>query len=306
MSVYLADPADPIAQTYARIFPGMFAPLDQMPESLREHIRYPEDIFAIQASMFATYHMTQTAVFYNREDQWEIPAVDDAGDGGAMQPYYTIMRLPGEAESEFIQMLPFTPRNRDNLSAWLAARSDGEHYGTLRLFQFPKQKVIFGPRQVVARINQDQAISPQITLWNQQGSQVIWGTLMVIPIEESLIYVRPLYLRASGGRIPELTRVIVAHQNQIVMEPTLDAALARLFRTGAGAPPPQEVPSALPEPSSAGTQPGAPPATDNFGRLAAEARAHYERAIQAQRAGDWATYGEEIKRLGEALEKMKR
>src|SRR3989338_58598 len=139
------------------------------------------------------------------------------------------MRLPGEAEPEFIQMLPFTPRGRDNLAAWLAARSDGEHYGTLRVFQFPKQKVIFGPRQVVARISQDQVISPQIPLWNQQGSQVIWGTLMVIPIEESLIYVRPLYLRASGGRIPELTRVIVAYQNQIVMEETLDAGLARLF-----------------------------------------------------------------------------
>ncbi len=217
-TVYLADAADPIAATYARIFPGLFEPLDQMPASLREHVRYPEDIFAIQASVFATYHMTQPAVFYNREDQWEIPVIEDTGDAGPMQPYYTIMRLPGEAEPEFIQMLPFTPRNRDNLAAWLVARSDGEHYGTLRVFQFPKQKVIFGPRQVVARISQDQTISPQITLWNQQGSQVIWGTLMVIPIEESLIYVRPLYLRASGGRIPELTRVIVAYQNQIVME----------------------------------------------------------------------------------------
>src|SRR3989338_6912958 len=151
------------------------------------------------------------------------------------------MRLPGEAEPEFIQMLPFTPRGRDNLAAWLAARSDGEHYGTLRVFQFPKQKVIFGPRQVVARISQDQVISPQITLWNQQGSQVIWGTLMVIPIEESLIYVRPLYLRASGGRIPELTRVIVAYQNEIAMEQTLEAGLARLFGGGAMARPEAEV-----------------------------------------------------------------
>ncbi len=154
-----------------------------------------------------------------------------------MQPYYTIMRLPGEAEPEFIQMLPFTPRNRDNLAAWLVARSDGEHYGRLRVFEFPKQKLVFGPRQVVARISQDQTIAPQITLWNQQGSEVIWGTLMVIPIEESLIYVRPLYLRAQGGRIPELTRVIVAYNNQIVMEPTLEAALARLF--GGTAPQPE-------------------------------------------------------------------
>src|SRR6185503_3772659 len=138
-------------------------------------------------------------------------------------------RLPGETRAEFIQMLPFTPRRRDNLASWMVARSDGEYYGQLLVFQFPKQKLVFGPRQVVARINQDQVISPQITLWNQQGSEVIQGTLMVIPIEESLLYVRPLYLRAQAGRIPELTRVIVAYQNTIVMERTLDAALARLF-----------------------------------------------------------------------------
>ena len=207
----------------------MFKPLDQMPASLRAHVRYPEDIFALQAQVFATYHMTQAAVFYNREDQWEVPSVDDGGESRAMQPYYTIMRLPGESEAEFIQMLPFTPRRRDNLAAWLVARSDGEHYGKMRVFEFPKQKLVFGPRQVVARIAQDQVISPQITLWNQQGSQVIWGTLMVIPIEESLIYVRPLYLRASGGRIPELTRVIVAYENRIVMQETLEAGLAELF-----------------------------------------------------------------------------
>jgi uncharacterized membrane protein (UPF0182 family) len=240
-AVYLSDAVDPIAATYARIFPGLFKPLAEMPAALREHVRYPEDIFAVQASVYATYHMTQPAAFYNREDQWEVPVIEDARDAAAMQPYYTIMRLPGEAEPEFIQMLPFTPRAKDNLSAWLAARSDGEHYGKLQVFQFPKQKVIFGPRQVVARINQDQTISPQVTLWNQQGSAVIWGTLMVIPVEESLIYVRPLYLRGSGGRIPELQRVIVVYQNQIVMEPTLDAALARLFGGSVQRPPEVEL-----------------------------------------------------------------
>jgi uncharacterized membrane protein (UPF0182 family) len=306
-TAYLADPADPIAATYARIFPGMFVPLADMPASLREHVRYPEDIFAIQASVFATYHMTQPAVFYNREDQWEVPVVEDATEGGPMQPYYTIMRLPGEAEPEFIQMLPFTPRNRDNLAAWLAARSDGEHYGTLRVFQFPKQKVIFGPRQVVARINQDQAISPQITLWNQQGSQVIWGTLMVIPIEESLVYVRPLYLRASGGRIPELTRVIVAYQNEIVMEQTLEAALGRLF--GASADEGGDETVRAPAPSV--PQQGAPPAPPGAGAepalaaLVAQARGHYDRAVEAQRNGDWAKYGEELKRLGDVLARMR-
>jgi hypothetical protein len=309
-TVYMADAADPIAATYARIFPGLFKPLGDMPASLRDHVRYPEDIFAIQAAVFATYHMTQPAVFYNREDQWEIPVIEDTGDAGPMQPYYTIMRLPGEAEPEFIQMLPLTPRNRDNLSAWLAARSDGEHYGTLRVFQFPKQKVIFGPRQVVARISQDQTISPQITLWNQQGSQVIWGTLMVIPIEESLIYVRPLYLRASGGRIPELTRVIVAYQNQIVMEQTLEAGLARLFGGGAT----RETDVQLTRGAAAGGAPDAAPATgqsqvpagnDPLTALAAQARGHYDRAIDAQRNGDWAKYGEELRLLGDVLAKMR-
>ena len=156
-----------------------------------------------------------------------------------MEPYYTVMRLPGEPKAEFIQMLPFTPRGKDNLAAWMVSRSDGDRYGELVVFKFPKQKLVFGPRQVVARINQDQVISPQITLWNQQGSQVIWGTLMVIPIEESLIYVRPLYLRSSGGKIPELTRVIVAYENRIVMERTLEAGLARLFSSEAPARPPE-------------------------------------------------------------------
>jgi uncharacterized membrane protein (UPF0182 family) len=217
-----------------------------------------------------------------------------------MQPYYTIMRLPGEKDTEFIQMLPFTPRRKDNLAAWLVARSDGDHYGRLRVFAFPKQKLVFGPRQVVARINQDQAISPQITLWNQQGSEVIWGTLMVIPIEESLIYVRPLYLRASSGRIPELTRVIVAHQNQIVMEETLDEGLARLF--GGRGPTPEVLTTAAGPPPASPERPQPP--TAEATSLAAEARAHYDRAIAAQRAGDWATYGEEIKRLGEVLRRM--
>jgi uncharacterized protein len=311
---YLADAADPIAGTYARIFPDLFKPLEQMPAAIRAHVRYPEDIFNVQASVYATYHMTQPAVFYNREDQWEVPTVDDEREGRPMQPYYTIMRLPGEADAEFIQMLPFTPRRKDNLAAWLAARSDGDHYGRLRVFQFPKQKVIFGPRQVVARINQDQTISPQITLWNQQGSQVTWGTLMVIPIKESLIYVRPLYLRGAGGRIPELRRVVVVYQNQIVMEQSFDEALARLF-SGANLPRLQDTNAAPVEPqnqSGASTAAAAPPPAASgatpppSNALAAEARMHYDRAIEAQRAGDWAKYGDEIRLLGDTIRRMER
>ena len=226
---HLLDPKDPIAQTYAKIFPGLLEPLEKMPEDLRTRLRYPHGIFALQAAMFATFHMQNPGVFYNREDQWEIPAFEVGGQSERMEPYYTIMKLPHESAPEFIQMLPFTPRQKDNLAAWMVARSDGENYGRLMVFQFPKQTVIFGPRQIAARISQDQVIAPQITLWNQQGSEVIQGTLLVIPIEESLLYIRPLYLRAANGQIPELKRVIVAYQNQIVMEETLDAAIDRLF-----------------------------------------------------------------------------
>jgi len=300
---YASAPDDPIAQSLMKIFPTLLRPLAEMPADLRSHVRYPEGIFQLQASVYATYHMTNPAVFYNKEDQWEAPAVDSSGESRRMAPYYTMMKLPGEQNAEFIQMLPFTPRRRDNLASWMVARSDGEHYGKLQVFQFPKQTLVFGPQQVVGRINQDQVISPQITLWNQQGSQVIQGTLMVIPIEESLIYVRPLYLRAQAGRIPELTRVIVAYQNRIVMEPTLDQAVARLFGQGGGGQAAATVdPGAKPLPAAP-----TPPPTDTAGwdRLATEARETYQRAIDAQRAGDWAKYGEEIRRLGEILERLK-
>ena len=298
---HLIDAKDPVAATLARVFPDLFEPLAAMPEDLRTRLRYPQGIFAIQAQMFATFHMTRAAIFYNREDQWDVPSLEQEG-GPGMQPYYTIMRLPGERGAEYIQMLPYTPRQKDNLAAWIVARSDGENYGKLMVFAFPKDTVIFGPRQVAARIAQDEVIAPQITLWNQQGSEVIQGALLVIPIEESLLYIRPLYLRAAGGRIPELKRVVVAYRNRIVMEETLDSALARLFpgyESGRPATPTRPAP-AKPAPQP---QPGAaaPPAQQD---LAAQARTHYERAIEAQRAGDWARYGEEIKRLGEVLQRM--
>lgn len=300
---YLADRTDPIAATLSRVFPNMFVPLATMPAPLRAHIRYPEGIFGIQSAMFATYHMTNPAVFYNKEDQWEVPAIDVAGVAKPMEPYYTIMRLPGEASPEFIQMLPFTPRRKDNLAAWMVARSDGEHYGRLSVYQFPKQKVVFGPRQIVARINQDQVISPQITLWNQQGSEVIQGTLLVIPIEESLLYIRPLYLRAAGGKIPELKRVVVAYQNQIAMEDTLEKAIDRIFGRGPGEPAP------APPAVAAGGSPPAPeaaPASQSIEALAAMARQRFEAALKAQRDGNWALYGEELKALGDILAQMTR
>ena len=309
VTFYLAEPDDPIIQTVSRVFPSLLRPLADMPEGLRRHIRYPEGIFNLQAQVFSTYHMTNPSVFYNKEDQWEVPSIDRANDRVRMEPYYTIMKLPGETRAEFIQMLPFNPRGRDNLASWMVARSDPEHYGRLLVFEFPKQKQVFGPRQVVARINQDEVISPQITLWNQQGSEVIQGTLMVIPIEESLLYIRPMYLRAQAGRIPELRRVIVAYQSQIVMDSTLDAALARLF---GGPMPAAAAPTTAAGAAGAGETgpaPGAPAApragVPGAPDLAAEARAAYDRAIAAQKAGDWAKYGEEIRRLGELLQRMK-
>ena len=300
---YLADPNDPIAVTLGKVFPGFLAPLETMPTELQSHLRYPEGIFTLQAAMYSTYHMTNPSVFYNREDQWEVPIVD----GEQMEPYYTIMRLPGEEKAEFIQMLPFTPRGRNNLAAWMVARSDSDVYGRMLAFQFPKQKLIFGPSQVAARINQDEEISPQITLWNQQGSEVIQGTLLVIPIEEALLYVRPIYLRASGGRIPELKQVVVGYQNQIVMEATLDLALGRLFGGSTPGPSPSTPSTILAdtEPSSDQSPPTfAETSGSSSGTLTQQAQEYYTLALEVQRAGDWARYGEEIERLGEVLQRL--
>ena len=225
MNFYIADELDPIIQTYENIFPDLFQDLSKMPEDLRSHIRYPSDLFMIQTHIYATYHMKRPQVFYNKEDQWEVPEID----GDIMKPYYTIMKLPGEDNEEYILMLPYTPRGKSNLSAWMVARSDGEQYGKLDVYTFPKQKLVFGPSQMVARINQDAEISRQISLWDQRGSSVIQGTLLVIPIEESLVYVRPLYLKADAGKIPELKRVIVGYEDSIAMERTLEEALGKIF-----------------------------------------------------------------------------
>ena len=215
-----------------------------------------------------------------------------------MEPYYTIMKLPGEQTEEFILMLPFTPKRKDNLAAWMVARSDDENYGRLIVYRFPKQKLVFGPKQVVARINQDAEISRQLTLWNQRGSQVIFGPIMVIPIEESLIYVQPLYLRAETGKIPELRRVIVVAETRIAMEPTLEASLGQIF----GGPPSPVTPSVVA--SRSPEQPATTKPAADAQSLSGQAKQHYDRALQAQREGDWARYGEEIKRLGAVLEQI--
>ena len=309
VDAYIADPNDPVVKTYARIFDGIFKPLTAMPADVRKHVRYPGDLFRIQTALHATYHMEQPETFYHREDQWQIPA----GKSGTNEnPYmrHIIMKLPGEKNPEFIFMTPFTPRGKDNLAAWMVARMDGENYGKLSVYRFPKQSLVYGPKQIDNRINQDTEISRQVTLWDQRGSHVIKGELLVIPIEESLIYVQPIYLQAEGGNIPELKRVVVAHENRVVMGETLEEGLDALFGSGAGAQTRTSVQDStatvgLPAvtgtiPPSTGAAPSAPVAD-----LLREAQAHYDRAIAAQRAGNWSEYGREIEQLGTVLRSLK-
>ncbi|MFZ2969590.1 MAG: UPF0182 family protein [Minisyncoccia bacterium] len=294
---YQADAEDPILKTYATIFPGTFRPMSEMPQSLVAHLRYPEDIFTLQTAVYSVYHMDDPQIFYNKEDQWEIPIIAAEGEGASragaippMQPRHIIMKLPEEKKEEYVLMLPFTPRAKDNLSSWMVARNDGENYGKLLVYRFPKDKLVFGPKQIIGRINQDSEISQQMSLWSQGGSQVIQGPLLVIPIEESLLYVRSLYLKAEAGKIPELKRVVVAYENKIAMEKTLEEGLSKIF--GSEAP---EKPK-----ESAAIKSQLPPTKNDEERIRRAAVA-YEEALRAQRDGDWARYGEAIGRLGEIL-----
>ena len=239
---YVADPTDPIIRTWQRIFPAMFKPMSAMAGDLRQHIRYPEDYFLIQADIYRTYHMTDPAVFYNREDQWGFPRENYADETVPMQPYYVIMRLPGETHDEYILMLPMVPESRgtvrDNMISWLAARCDGVDYGHLFEFAFSKDRLFYGPYQIQARINQNPDISQQYSLWNQMGSKVILGNLLVFPIENALLYVEPLYIRAQSGQLPELQRVIAAYSDRIVMGNDLKSTLNALFTAPVEIPPP--------------------------------------------------------------------
>jgi uncharacterized protein len=284
---YLIDQADPIAATYRRIFPGLFKPFAAMPPDLQKHIRYPEDLFLIQARLYQTYHMQAADVFYNREDLWQFPR-QPVGDGGTapMVPYYIIMRLPGESQAEFFIMIPMVPSRRDNMIAWLAARCDAPDYGKLIVYEFPKEKLVYGPFQIEARIHQNTEISQQISLWNQMGSRVIRGNLLVIPIENSILYISPLYLRAEQGHLPELKRVIAAYGEHVVMKETLAEALSALFvDTGA-----------------ATEMPGSHPA-DNHARQALD---RYNQAMEKLRSGDWTGFGNQIDAMRGLLEDMSR
>ena len=233
---YVADVDDPLIRTWERIYPGMFKPLSDMPPDLRAHIRYPEDFFLTQAEMYGTYHMKDPATFYNREDLWTFPRENYSDQTVPMQPYYVIMRLPGETHAEYILMLPMVPQGRDNMIAWLAARCDGADYGHLFEFAFSKDRLFYGPYQIQARINQNPDISQQYSLWNQMGSKVILGNLLVFPIADSLLYVEPLYIRAENGQLPELKRVLASYGDRTVMGTDIESTLGALFKGGENPP----------------------------------------------------------------------
>ncbi|HEX5417259.1 MAG TPA: UPF0182 family protein, partial [Chloroflexota bacterium] len=299
LHLYIADPSDPLIQSYSQIFPGLFEPMSAMPADLQAHIRYPEDIFSVQAEMLSAYHMTDPQVFYNKEDLWDLPReVGLDGTRQAIKPYYVIMRLPGAEKEEFLLMLPFTPFGKNNMVAWLAAQSDPPNYGTLVAFDYPKDTVIFGPQQVQARIDQDPTISQQLTLWNQQGSRVIRGNMLVLPIEKSTIYVEPIYLQANQSQIPELKRVVLATQDQLVMGTSLEDSLNLLF----GAELPAGTTSAAPTATS--SAPATAAQSGQVAQLAKSADDHYKKAQTALKTGDWTTYGKELQSMESDLQQL--
>jgi uncharacterized membrane protein (UPF0182 family) len=310
ITLYAVDPDDPVLVAWQRAFPGTFTPLEQAPDELREHFRYPEDLFRVQAALYRQYHIPAPAAFYSKEDVWEIPR-----DAAAIQntdritprdrerlrlrPYYLLLQLPGEAEEEFALIQPYAPQGRQNLTAWLAGRSDGEHYGELKSFVMPPNRTVLGPEQVQALIQEDDAVAEQTTLWSQAGSDVIYGNLLVIPVEDSLLYVQPLFLRSTQSEIPLLQRVVMVFGGTVVMENTLADALAALF--GPAAPGVEELgDGAIEGPRQPdGERPGDP----EVARLIRDALGHFAEAEEALRAGDLGRYQTETRAAQDLLER---
>ena len=288
VSYYVMDISDPLIITYSKIFPQQFKLFKNMPEGLQKHIRYPKDLFKIQSHIYSVYHMDDIKVFYNKEDAWQIPnEVYGVGQQVKVEPYHIIMRLPDEDRGEFVLMTSFSPIKKDNMVAWMAARSDGDDYGKLILYKFPKDKLIYGPLQIEAKIDQDSEISKQLTLWSQQGSRVTRGNLLVIPIKDSLLYIEPLYIEAETGQMPELKRVLVSDGERVVMEENLGEALEALFGKSA------KKKVVVEEDEEVEGE-----------DLIARAQAYYELIEDSMKEGDWAGIGENLDKLGDVLERI--
>jgi uncharacterized membrane protein (UPF0182 family) len=298
LAFYIIDPDDPVVATYASIFPDLFEPVERMDPGLIAHWRYPEGLFRIQASKLQTFHMTDPQVFYNQEDLWSWAEELVTGERVLIEPYYVNMRLPGETDTEFVLMMPYTPSGKQNMVAWLYARNDGDNYGQLGVYKFPKQRLVYGPMQVESRIDQDPVISQQLSLWNQRGSKVIRGNLLVIPVDRAVLYVEPIYLEAEASQLPELRRVIAAYGSRIAMDDTLAGALTRVMGAVAvpeaepgpveGEPSPPEVPIA--------------PAEGGVAELILQADDHYRSAQECLQVSDWTCYGREMDALEAILE----
>jgi hypothetical protein len=289
---YLVDKDDPVAEAYGKAFPGFFKDGAELPAELRKHLRYPEDLFNVQAYMFATYHMTDPQVFYNKEDMWEVAKENVEGTQQPIDPYYMIMQLGGEKTEHFRLITPFTPANKNNMIAWLSADCDGTDYGKLVVYKFSKETLVFGPTQVEARIDQDPTISQFLTLVSQRGSSVTRGPLLVIPLDGSLIYVQPLYIQAEHGELPELKGVFVAYGDKVIMAVDLTQALEAIFGI-----------SDLP-PEAGQTETGTETAAAGSAQLIKQALEHYDKAIAAQKTGDWTTYGQELKAMEDILRQL--
>lgn len=308
VTYYMADSDDPLIQAYDQIFPDLFKPLSEMPASLQSHIRYPEGLFIIQTRRYLKYHMSEVQVFYNQEDLWEIPKeLFDEGSPQDIEPYYISFALPGEEETEYLLIEPYVPAGKANMIAWIAARNDPEHYGELVVYELPKQELVLGPLQIEGLIDQEPTISQQMSLWNQRGSRVIRGNLIVVPINNSFLYVEPLYLQSETSSLPELKRVIVASGNRLVMRETLPEALAALLEAD-----PLDI--ALEDIGDVAVDVGTGAEVDietdvapdgaTIDELIESANSHFEAAEAAQRDGDWATYGAEIEALEDDLARL--
>ena len=300
VTFYQVDKEDPIATTYGKIYPGLLRNIEEMPEGLRDNIRYSQEYFDIQSEMYKTYHMENSTVFYNREDVWEIATQiygTEQEEDQVVESAYIIMQDPDKDKEEFILMVPYTPRERDNMVSWLAASNDGEDYGKLIVYKFPKQKLVYGPMQIEKRIDQNTEISKELTLLDQQGSSVIRGNLLTIPIEESILFVEPIYIQSTGedNNLPEVKRVIVAYGNEIVMKKTLEEGLDQIFGT--------QQDTQQKEQSQQQRQEQVIPKGKNQ-ELILQANDLFEKAQEAQRQGNWAQYGEYLEKLQKILNQL--